>query len=647
MALTTTKKISLDFYNNNLVTINAKQLDTAARYVNVTCTDYGKKAVLDPDTMSAFVRYKKSDGHKVFNDAFIQSDGTVQFELTQQMLASEGKQTVDLLIVATPGLTASKLQYELIEEYKEDVTISRYSSQVSGTGILGWSELQYADEISINTGNVELISPITVSSPSYTNLKDTIKGKYIKSKIGNNTSYYRIPSSVKLSKITTSTPFNTETVNASGAYKLSVRDKVDTLYDLGVTVISTMTFYINVYETAVENQSISSTDEFDALVDAVSRLTVVEKDLQALEDTVESNENKRQSNEKNRQATYNSNKQVLTDCETATSEANAAAEDARNAITNMDTYTQAASDAADRANLAADKCQDIVDASGVIPRTEKGTSGGVATLDSNSKIPVEQINTTFNSQSSEVITSGESFNTILGKTAAYMKAVDKMTQNSSKSNTNYPVLISKSSNPTSGDFTGTYYNTGITANPSKKSIKLSTLEIGDATITYEVVNNEKRLVISFGETNNSSGSDNTGGSGGGNNEGGSDNTGGSSGETGNVEYYINEEYSSEKTTIAQKSGMDATWGAFKYADEVSVDNNGTLYLINPNTIKVPTANNLTGVIEGKYISSHFGTSVHYFKIPETATITTKSTNSPSFTYVYSSEVYVVTAKSRT
>ena len=640
MALTTTKNISLDFYNNNLVTINAKQLDTAARYVNVTCTDYGKKAVLNPDTMSAFVRYKKSDGHKVFNDAFIQSDGTVQFELTQQMLASEGKQDVDLLIVATPGLTASKLQYELIEDYKEDVTISRYSSQVSGTGTLGWSELQYADEISINTGKVELISPITVSSPSYTNLKDTIKGKYIKSKIGNNTYYYRIPSSVKLSKITTSTPFNTETVKASGAYKLSVRDKVDTLYDLGVTVISTMTFYINVYETAVENQSISSTDEFDALVDAVSRLTVAEKDLQALEDTVESNENKRQSNEKNRQATYNSNKQVLTDCETATSEANAAAEDARNAITNMDTYTQAASDAADRANLAADKCQDIVDASGVIPRTEKGTSGGVATLDSNSKIPVEQINTTFNSQSSEVITSGESFNTILGKTAAYMKAVDKMTQNSSKSNTNYPVLISKSSNPTSGDFTGTYYNTGITANPSKKSIKLSTLEIGDATITYEVVNNEKRLVISFGETNNSSSSDNTGGSGGGN-------TGDASGETGNVEYYINEEYSSEKTTIAQKSGADATWGAFKYADKVSVDNNGKLYLINPNTIELPSANNLIGVIEGKYISSDFGTYVHYFKIPETATITTTSTTSPKFTYVCSSEVYVVTAKSRT
>lgn len=647
MALTTTKNISLDFYNNNLVTINAKQLDTAARYVNVTCTDYGKKAVLDPDTMSAFVRYKKSDGHKVFNDAFIQSDGTVQFELTQQMLASEGKQDVDLLIVATPGLTASKLQYELIEDYKEDVTISYYSSQVSGTGTLGWSGLQYADEISINTGKVELISPITVSSPSYANLKDTIKGKYIKSKIGNNTYYYRIPSSVKLSKITTSTPFNTETVKASGAYKLSVRDKVDTLYDLGVTVISTMTFYINVYETAVENQSISSTDEFDALVDAVSRLTVAEKDLQALEDTVESNENKRQSNEKNRQATYNSNKQVLTDCETATSEANAAAEDARNAITNMDTYTQAASDAADRANLAADKCQDIVDASGVIPRTEKGTSGGVATLDSNSKIPVEQINTTFNSQSSEVITSGESFNTILGKTAAYMKAVDKMTQNSSKSNTNYPVLISKSSNPTSGDFTGTYYNTGITANPSKKSIKLSTLEIGDATITYEVVNNEKRLVISFGETNNSSGSDNTGGSGGGNNEGGSDNTGGSSGETGNVEYYINEEYSSEKTTIAQKSGTDTTWGAFKYADKVSVDNNGKLYLINPSTIELPSANNLIGVIEGKYISSDFGTYVHYFKIPETATITTTSTTSPKFTYVCSSEVYVVTAKSRT
>ena len=83
------------------------------------------------------------------------------------------------------------------------------------------------------------------------------------------------------------------------------------------------------------------------------------------------------------------------------------------------------------------------------------------------------------------------------------------------------------------------------------------------------------------------------------------------------------------------------------ADEVSVDNNGKLYLINPNTIELPSANNLIGVIEGKYISSDFGTYVHYFKIPETATITTKSTNSPSFTYVYSSEVYVVTVKSRT
>lgn len=111
MSLATTTKISLDLYNNNVVTINAKQLDNESRYVNVTCTDYGRKVTLDSSSLSAFVRYKKSDGNDVFNEATILEDGTIQIKLTQQMLATEGRQTADVLILSVAGLTVDDLTY--------------------------------------------------------------------------------------------------------------------------------------------------------------------------------------------------------------------------------------------------------------------------------------------------------------------------------------------------------------------------------------------------------------------------------------------------------------------------------------------------------------------------------------------------------
>ena len=101
LGLSTTKNISLDFYNNNRVVINAIQYDTESRYINITCTDYGKKVSLNSSEVSAFVRYKKSDGNDIFNDTTIQDDGTIQMLLTQQMLAATGTQTADLLIVAS------------------------------------------------------------------------------------------------------------------------------------------------------------------------------------------------------------------------------------------------------------------------------------------------------------------------------------------------------------------------------------------------------------------------------------------------------------------------------------------------------------------------------------------------------------------
>lgn len=102
---TMTKHISLDFYTTNIVNIYAKQADANSRFVNVTCTDHGKKVEMRKSDMSAFVRVKKNDNTVVYNDAVINDDGTITFELTQQMLAVAGRQTADITILHNPNVT--------------------------------------------------------------------------------------------------------------------------------------------------------------------------------------------------------------------------------------------------------------------------------------------------------------------------------------------------------------------------------------------------------------------------------------------------------------------------------------------------------------------------------------------------------------
>jgi len=94
----TEELISLDIYNTNVKTINAKQLDSKSRYVRVSCTEHGKKIELDANTMSAFIRYKRPDGKAVLDMCTISSDGTLIFELTQQMLLVSGKAVADIML---------------------------------------------------------------------------------------------------------------------------------------------------------------------------------------------------------------------------------------------------------------------------------------------------------------------------------------------------------------------------------------------------------------------------------------------------------------------------------------------------------------------------------------------------------------------
>lgn len=107
-----TKTISLDFYNHNIEYLKAKQNDTD-RYINIVCTDYGKKVSIDSGKVTAFVKYKKSDGNIAFNGldstVVINEDGTVTVKLTGAMLASPGQQTFELVLVKSEGLNVDNL----------------------------------------------------------------------------------------------------------------------------------------------------------------------------------------------------------------------------------------------------------------------------------------------------------------------------------------------------------------------------------------------------------------------------------------------------------------------------------------------------------------------------------------------------------
>ena len=260
--------VSLDFNNNNIKTINVKQLDTKSRFVNVTCTANGKKMALNQETMSAIVRYRKPDGFGSLNDCEIMEDGTILVELTQQMLAVKGKCQLDIMIF---------------------------------------------------------------------NAKKT-------------------------------------------ASEIETLETLENFGDTEISLLSTMSLYVNVIATALEHAKVTSSNEFEALVAGLSRLVAIESNENQRianegqrienEESRKSNEETRASNEKTRvenEQTRQDNEETRKNQETARVQAEEKREEnVTTVITNAETATKNANTAANEANAAAQLCQEVIDGSGVI-----------------------------------------------------------------------------------------------------------------------------------------------------------------------------------------------------------------------------------------------------------------------------------------
>lgn len=98
MALECITNINVDFYDRQYILLNSKQLDKNTRFLSVTCYNQGELYSLDNINHAAYIRYKKADGYSVFNFCTIK-DGKILVELTEQMLATSGICTADLVVV--------------------------------------------------------------------------------------------------------------------------------------------------------------------------------------------------------------------------------------------------------------------------------------------------------------------------------------------------------------------------------------------------------------------------------------------------------------------------------------------------------------------------------------------------------------------
>lgn len=99
MSLQIIRNINVDFYDNQYIMINAKQYDDASRFIAITCYVQDNIFNLNAGEHVAYVRFRKSDGHTVFNTCIINQKGQALVELTEQMLIVNGVCYVDLVVV--------------------------------------------------------------------------------------------------------------------------------------------------------------------------------------------------------------------------------------------------------------------------------------------------------------------------------------------------------------------------------------------------------------------------------------------------------------------------------------------------------------------------------------------------------------------
>lgn len=177
MDIKTTTNIDVDFYDKKYILVNAKQLDRGAkfldegvdsegneysrwlddgsRFFSITCYYQGELVALNSGDYAAYIRYKKPDGHAVYNYCTIDRFGKIEVALTEQMLASEGICVADLVIVGKGGANVDSNNGEIIN-IKDTFVLSTMPIHIDVTETaVNNSEIESTYEFNLLNKNME------------------------------------------------------------------------------------------------------------------------------------------------------------------------------------------------------------------------------------------------------------------------------------------------------------------------------------------------------------------------------------------------------------------------------------------------------------------------------------------------------------
>lgn len=122
------QKITVDFYNNKIIFIRAKQYDKKTRYLIVSCTNNGTFIKFNPEDTICNLKMLTPDNRAIYNEEVINEDGTILVEFTESMLCSAGKGKIELNMLSKDYSTLiSTMTIDIIIEpsvYDNDKVIS-------------------------------------------------------------------------------------------------------------------------------------------------------------------------------------------------------------------------------------------------------------------------------------------------------------------------------------------------------------------------------------------------------------------------------------------------------------------------------------------------------------------------------------------
>ena len=435
MSYPTNQKIVLDIYNNNIVYFNAKQGDTGSRYVEITCTEYGKKIVVDSSSTKAYIEYQKADGTYGLNDVTILSDGNLKVELTQNMLAVSGRCKFDIILAEAIGkIDLDKTSGKLIVTDATVIStmcfyVNVLASAIDHTMIEASNEFNaFVNAISRN---------IVLEKEMQENEK--IRNANEETRISNETSRVNAEKSrVSAENSRKSAETSRASAETSRVTAENNRASAETLRASAETSrIEAENARVEAETTRTTSENARKTAENSRKNAETSRVTA-ENNRASAETSRVSAENNRATAETSRVEAENSRvnaeaSRVTAENNRATAESNRVkAENSRvnaeknretnvqNVIDNCEDAIELANLATERANLAAENCEGIADATGVVLKSDL--------YDGNNLVKNTKLNTSFTQQQKKVISSGEELSIILGKIAAYMNAFDNRQQ---------------------------------------------------------------------------------------------------------------------------------------------------------------------------------------------------------------------------